>query len=172
MGNRYFGTWFPRNSFAVGYSWMMMMLFSVFYPTFGQMIAAISPNELFASLLVPAFFVFVVSFCGVVVPYATIPTFWRRWMYWLTPFHYLLEGFLGVVTHSVPVRCDDKELARFSPPPGRSCEEYAGPFARVRGGYVTTESDGLCGFCQYATGNEFAASFNVFYRHKWRNYVS
>ncbi|KAK2736327.1 hypothetical protein FQN55_001713 [Onygenales sp. PD_40] len=167
----YFGTWFPRNSFSVGITWMFMMLFSCFYVGFGQMIAAFSPNELFASLLVPAFFTFVVSFCGIVVPYANLPYFWRSWMYWLTPFHYLLEGFLGVVTHQVPVKCRENEYAKFRPPPGMSCEEYAGPMMRRIGGYVATEANGLCAYCQYANGNQFAASFNVFYRHKWRDYV-
>lgn len=171
-GNRYFGTWFPRRSFSAGYVYMLLMVFTVFYPTFGQLIASFSPNELLASLLVPAFFTFVVSFCGVVVPYATIPTFWRRWMYWLTPFHYLLEGLLGVITHDVPVRCSPSEFAHFSPPPGQSCSSYAGPFARRRGGYVQSEPDGSCAFCQYASGNQFAENgFNVFYKYKWRDYA-
>lgn len=45
---------------ATGYSWMMMMLFEMFYVGFGQMIAAFAPNELLASILVPLFFLFVV----------------------------------------------------------------------------------------------------------------
>ncbi|EAS28560.3 ABC transporter [Coccidioides immitis RS] len=167
----YFGTWFPRNSFAVGFTWMLLMVFEVFYVTFGQMIASISPNELFASLLVPAFFTFVVSFCGVVVPFQGIPYFWRSWMYWLTPFRYLLEGYLGVVTNKIPVRCSENEFARFRPPPGLTCEDYAGPFVEQRGGYVITDGSGMCALCQYANGNEFAASFNVFYKYKWRDYA-
>lgn len=135
------------------------------------MIASISPNELFASLLVPAFFTFVVSFCGVVVPYAAIPYFWRSWMYWLTPFHYLLEGTLGVITNSVPVECSEDEYAHFDAPPGMTCQEYAGPYAQQAGGYVTTARDGLCAFCQYANGNQFAAGLNIYYRYKWRDYV-
>lgn len=169
--SRYFGTWFPRNSFAVGYTWMMFMVFEVFYVSFGQMIASISPNELFASLLVPAFFTFVVSFCGVVVPYRNMPYFWRSWMYWLTPFRYLLEGYLGVATNRVPVRCSDNEFARFRSPGGTSCQQYAGPFASKAGGYVTTRG-GLCAYCPFKNGNEFARSFNVFYKYKWRDYVS
>ena len=57
---------------------------AVFYLGFGQAIAAFSPNELLASILVPLFFLFVVSFCGVVVPAMALPYFWRSWMYWLT----------------------------------------------------------------------------------------
>ena len=78
-GTIYFCCWWwgavgrYRTSFDHGYTWMLLMLFEIFYIGFGQMIAAISPNELLASLLVPVFFLFVVSFCGVVVPYASLP---------------------------------------------------------------------------------------------------
>ncbi|KAJ5928919.1 CDR ABC transporter [Penicillium verhagenii] len=166
----YWGVWFPRDSFSAGYTWMMLMLFECFYVGFGQFIAAFAPNELFASLLVPTFFTFVVSFCGVIVPYVALPHFWQSWMYWLTPFHYLLEGFLGVVTHNVPVRCVEREEAHFSPPSGLTCQQYAGPYAQEAGGYVSDAGNGMCAFCQYSTGDEFAAGFNVFYSHKWRNY--
>jgi ATP-binding cassette subfamily G (WHITE) protein 2 (SNQ2) len=57
--------------------WLMVMSFEMFYLGFGQAIAAVSPNELLASLLVPIFFTFIVSFCGVVVPYAALPSFWK-----------------------------------------------------------------------------------------------
>ena len=167
------------------------MLFELFYVGFGQFIAALSPNDLFASLLVPAFFTFVVAFCGVVVPYAALPHFWQSWMYWLTPFHYLLEGLLGVVVHGEPLRCVPREESRFSPPMGMGCREYAGGFADMVGGYVSDVGGGLCSFCQYSSGDQFVcfflfllflgcgmlltmeqvASFNVFYAHKWRNYV-
>lgn len=131
------------------------MLFELFYVGFGQFIAALSPNELFASLLVPAFFTFVVAFCGVVVPYRALPHFWQSWMYWLTPFHYLLEGFLGVVVHQVPVRCVEREESWFTVPPGQSCEGYAGGFVQQAGGYVRDAGGGLCAFCQFASGDQF-----------------
>ena len=62
--------WFPaigrgRTSLETGYSWMLLMLFELFYVSFGQAIASFSPNDLLASLLVPVFFIFVVSFCGI-----------------------------------------------------------------------------------------------------------
>ncbi|KAJ5550143.1 CDR ABC transporter [Penicillium sp. DV-2018c] len=166
----YWGTWFPRDSFTSGYVWMMLMLFELYYVGFGQFIAAMAPNELFASLLVPTFFTFIAAFCGVVVPFAALPHFWQSWMYWLTPFHYLLEGFLGVITHNVPVRCVEREESRFSTPPGASCQQYAGTFAQKVGGYVRDVGDGMCSFCQYATGDQFSRSLNIFYSHKWRAY--
>ena len=86
-------------------------------------------------------------------------------MYWLSPFKYLLEGLLGSVTHNVRIQCEENELARFRAPPGQTCQTYAGPYVAQAGGYVQTLSGGLCGICQYATGDEFAASFNVHYRY-------
>jgi ATP-binding cassette subfamily G (WHITE) protein 2 (SNQ2) len=94
-GTIYFFCWyfppaFPRNAYTAGSVWLFLMLFEVFYLGFGQAIASFAPNELLASLFVPMFFTFIVSFCGVVVPYAGLPAFWRAWMYWVrisrTPF--------------------------------------------------------------------------------------
>jgi ATP-binding cassette subfamily G (WHITE) protein 2 (SNQ2) len=154
--------WWPaigrgRSAFDSGYTWMLLMLFELFYVSFGQAIASFSPNELLASLLVPVFFIFVVSFCGIVVPYAALPYFWRSWMYYLTPFRYLLGGFLAVAVHDVPVICDSTEFARFAAPPGQTCQSYTAPYVASAGGYVQTGPNGLCEFCQYATGDQFVS---------------
>ncbi|KAL8822796.1 MAG: hypothetical protein Q9191_006477 [Dirinaria sp. TL-2023a] len=175
-GTIYFQCWWwgalgrYRTPFDSGYTWMLLMMFELFYVSFGQAVASFAPNELLASLLLPVFFLFIVSFCGVVVPARGLPYFWRSWMYWLTPFHYLLEGFLGVATHGRKVTCASNEFARFSPPPGQTCQQYAGPYISQAGGYVQDGANGLCEFCQYATGDEFAAGFSVYYSHKWNDY--
>ncbi|OAF55666.1 hypothetical protein VC83_07698 [Pseudogymnoascus destructans] len=165
----YFGVGLPLG-FPAGYVFMMICLFEIFYVGFGQFIAAMAPNAMFASLLIPFFFLFIVAFCGVVVPYPALPSFWRSWMYWLTPFHYFLEGQLGVVTNNIPVVCDESEFARFPPPPGMSCASYTDNFVARMGGYVQVGAGGLCEYCQYANGDQFAKGFNVFYRHRWRDF--
>ena len=91
-------------------------------------------------------------------------------MYYLTPFKYLLEGFLSIATHGRKVTCQGSEFARFSPPPGQTCQSYAGPYVAQAGGYVQDGFDGLCEFCQYATGDEFAASFDVYYSNRWLDF--
>ncbi|CAG5158659.1 uncharacterized protein ALTATR162_LOCUS5192 [Alternaria atra] len=166
----YFPPGFPRDTYTAASVWLFVMLFEVFYLGFGQAIASFSPNELLASLLVPLFFTFIVSFCGVVVPYASLPTFWQSWMYFLTPFRYLLEGFLALLVQGQEIRCETKEMAIFPPPPGQDCQTYAGQFAQQAGGYVEAQPDGNCGFCQYATGESFLTSFNVFPRYIWRDF--
>lgn len=90
-------------------------------------------------------------------------------MYWLSPFHYLLEGFLGVALHEQPVRCESQEFARFKAPPGQTCQGYAGSYVRQAGGYVQTGANGICELCQYSNGDEFGASFSVYYSHRWRD---
>ncbi|KAF1813415.1 putative ABC transporter [Eremomyces bilateralis CBS 781.70] len=174
-GTLFFAAWYwppslPRDAYTSGIVWSLVMLFELYYLGYGQAIAAISPNDLVASLLVPVTFMFIVAFCGIVVPYAVLPHFWQSWMYHLTPFRYLLEMFLTLVTHDVPLRCEPQELARFPPPAGQSCEKFTEAFVRQMGGYVETVEGGLCGFCQYANGDQFAASFNAFYRFRWRDY--
>lgn len=91
-------------------------------------------------------------------------------MYYLTPFRYLLEGFLSVAVHNRPVICAPNEFARFPPPPGQSCQSYSQSFIEKAGGYVQNGTDGLCEFCQYANGDEFAAGFNVYYKNRWEDY--
>ncbi|CAC9892285.1 unnamed protein product [Aureobasidium pullulans] len=83
---------------------------------------------------------------------------------------YLLEGLLALVTHGLPIECDSQELASFPAPPGQTCDAYAGPYAQQSGGYVITQANGLCGFCQYRDGDAFAASFNVYWTYVWRDY--
>ncbi|CEI61328.1 Brefeldin A resistance protein [Fusarium venenatum] len=175
-GGIYFNCWWwgvfgwRASSFVSGFAFLLVLLFELYYTSFGQAIAAFAPNELLASLLVPIFFLFVVSFCGVVVPPEGLPTFWREWMYWLTPFHYLLEAFLAAVIHNQPVRCEQGEFARFEPPSGQSCAEYTKSFIEMAGGYVQTGENGICEFCQYEVGDQFGASFSVYYRHIWRDF--
>ena len=175
-GSLYFCCWWwgifgtRVSSFTSGFAYLMVLLFELYYVSFGQAIAAFAPNELLASLLVPIFFLFVVSFCGVVVPPQQLPTFWRSWMYWLSPFHYLLEALLGAAIHDHPVKCSQDEFAKFTPPPGLSCQKYVGPYIRRAGGYVQTGANGICEFCQYATGDQFGRGFSVYYSHIWRDF--
>lgn len=88
-------------------------------------------------------------------------------MYYADPFRYLLGGMVGAAVHGRPVICSDNEYARFPPPPGQTCESYTAAFVRQAGGYVRNGTNGLCEFCQYANGDEFAATFNIFYKDKW-----
>lgn len=81
----YWGVGFPRGTLAAGYTWLALMAFEIYYVSFGQAMAAVSPNAMFASLLVPTLFSFVIAFCGVLAPPAAMPHFWSSWMYCISP---------------------------------------------------------------------------------------
>lgn len=160
----YFGIGFPRGHKVPFKMWMLIILFELFYLGLGLGIASFSPSESLASFFIPLFFMFVISFCGIAVPFFAIPKFWK-WMYHFTPFTYALEAMLGLVIHEVPITCSRDELAIIRLPPGLSCQSYMDPHIKVAGGYVETLSDGYCGFCQFKTGDEFV-SHDLFHHHQ------
>ncbi|KAF2191656.1 hypothetical protein K469DRAFT_487704, partial [Zopfia rhizophila CBS 207.26] len=165
----YFGIGFPRGDLVPFKVWMLIVMFELFYLGLGQGIAAFSPSVALASFFIPLFFMFVISFCGIAVPFFALPEFWK-WMYHVTPFTYLLEAMLGLVVHKLPVTCAEDELAIFQHPPGLTCENYVGPYVLQAGGYVQTLANGFCGYCQFRNGDQFVISFNVFERHFWRDF--
>lgn len=69
-GTVFFCCWFfgpfpmslVRDISRAGSVWLFVCLFEIFYVTFGIAIASIAPTPLFASLLVPTFFSFVIAF--------------------------------------------------------------------------------------------------------------
>jgi len=164
----YWGVGFPRQTSTAAYVWLMCMAFEMFLVSFGQMLASISPNAIFASILIPAFFSFVIAFCGVLAPPPAMPYFWRSWMYCtsllsnahagLTPFHYLLEGIVSAVVHDQPVICTETEFARIVPPRGETCQQWIGPYINQMGGYLQDPlNTTLCEFCRFANGDQYVS---------------
>ncbi|CRK18696.1 hypothetical protein BN1723_011660 [Verticillium longisporum] len=109
-------------------------------------------------------------FNGIFTPYYAMPAFWKYWMYYVNPSTWFSRGVLSAVLPAVAVRCAPAELARFDPPPGSTCGEYAGGFvSSVAGaGYLEDPSaTSDCGFCPYNDGGEYMASLNVQAGDKW-----
>ncbi|KAJ9114521.1 hypothetical protein QFC20_001394 [Naganishia adeliensis] len=167
----YFAIWwnlvgFPGGGRA-GYGFLLVTLFELYLPTFGQMLAAIAPNAFVASLLVPIFFTFVILFSGVLVPPAALPYFWRSWMLHLTPFRYLLSSLLNVTLHDQPIQCTNKEYVTFDPPPGQTCAAYMQAFfSSGNPGYlesVTESATANCRYCQYSNADQYLATLEVYW---------
>ncbi|KAJ6115453.1 ABC-2 type transporter-domain-containing protein [Penicillium sp. IBT 16267x] len=73
-----------------------MIFYEFLYTSIGQAIAAYAPNAYFAAVTNPVLIgAGLVSFCRVVIPYASMQPFWRYWLYYLDPFNYLVGGLLG-----------------------------------------------------------------------------
>jgi ABC-type multidrug transport system permease subunit len=126
-------------------------------------IAAYSPNEYFAALANPIIVgAGLINFCGVVVPYSYMPTFWKYWMYWLDPFSYLLGGLLEPVVWSVNVQCKESELASIPLPSNTTCGEFMQDFLSSNSGYVVDPTNTTsCAYCPYTTGADYLKTFNI-----------
>lgn len=144
-----------------------------FYTGLGQFVAAYAPNAVFASLVNPLILGILVSFCGVLVPYAQIQTFWRYWLYYLNPFNYLMGALLVFVDFDWEVNCKESEFAIFDPPSGQTCAQYleawlAGPGSRNN--LINGDATADCKVCQYRRGSDYLYTINLNdYYYGWRD---
>ncbi|KAG9324330.1 hypothetical protein KVV02_006576 [Mortierella alpina] len=166
----YWTVGFTTNSLSTFYTYLMLVIFTIFAITLGQWIAAWTPSTQIAALLNPFIISTMNLFCGVVMPYASMPKFWRSWLYWLDPYHYIVEGLVVTQLNGLTVRCRDSEFSIFQPPAGQSCIQFAGPFMATAPGYINNP-DALrdCQYCQYSKGQDFYRNLNMDFDHRWRN---
>lgn len=167
----YWATGLPTQSSVSGYVYLMTWLFFLFMSSWGQWICAFAPSFTVISNVLPFFFVMFSLFNGVVRPYSMLPVFWRYWMYWVNPSMWWIGGVLSATLHNVPVRCNPSETARFTPPGGQTCEQYAGAFTKAAGGYLLDPSStSLCEYCQYSSGDQYLSYLNIKASQKWRDF--
>jgi ABC-type multidrug transport system permease subunit len=110
-------------------------------------------------------------FNGIVRPYRDYPVFWKYWMYYVNPVTWWLRGVISSVFPSVHIECASKESTHFDPPPGSTCQSYAGNFvSNIAGvGYlVNPDATQDCQYCPYANGTEYMTTLNVHDGDKWR----
>ncbi|GAA5967234.1 hypothetical protein JCM3765_001744 [Sporobolomyces pararoseus] len=174
-GTLFFVCWYwtvglPSGANRAGYAYLIYsVLFELYYASFAQFVASFSPNAMAASVLYSSLFSFVIIFNGVVQPVAQLPYFWRSWMYHLSPFTYLIDGLVSNALGGVDIRCKQDQFQIVNPPAGQQCVEWMAPYTQSSGGYAAVLDNGSCGFCQYATGDEFLTTVGMSYSHRWRN---
>ncbi|KIJ16544.1 hypothetical protein PAXINDRAFT_113734 [Paxillus involutus ATCC 200175] len=153
-----------------GYTYLVLgVLFPAYYTTIGQAVAAMSPTAEIAGILFSFLFSFVLTFNGVLQPYAELG--WWQWMYRVSPYTYLVEGLVSQVLSGQEVHCSSKELAVVQPPSGYSCASYLDPFVVTSGGYLVNPDSGSdCQYCSERTADEWLyRMFNMQSSHRWRD---
>ena len=174
----YFACWyytvgFSHDSDKAGAMFFVMLMYEFVYTGIGQFIAAYAPNAVFAALTNPLVIGTLVSFCGVLVPYAQIQPFWRYWMYYLNPFNYLMGSMLVFGVFDTDINCKEREFAMFDPPNGTSCGEYLSDFMQGMGArmnLVNPEASESCRVCQYRYGSDYLYTVNLKdYYYGWRD---
>ncbi|KAL0260144.1 hypothetical protein SLS55_005890 [Diplodia seriata] len=177
-GVLYFVCWyytcgFPNASQYAGGTFFVMVMYEFVYTGIGQMIAAYAPNAVFASLANPVVIGTLVSFCGVLVPYAQIQEFWRYWIYWLNPFNYLMGSLLTFTTWEADVQCSPHEFAVFDPPANQTCGDYLAAYQQgmgARSHLVNPAATDGCQVCQYRSGADYLNTININeYYYGWRD---
>jgi ABC-type multidrug transport system ATPase subunit len=166
----YFLPFYAEPSAKAGYFYLMVLLFNAFGIEFSLMLAASSPTPITAANLLPFILPILAIVNGVIVPHSMMPNPWRDFVYWVNPVTHYLRGQMSTILHATPVVCNEEDLFRFDPPPGQTCDAYAGAWATGAGGYlVNGAGTSGCGFCQYTIGDQFAETVNAPYDFRWQS---
>ncbi|KAL1962345.1 hypothetical protein VTN77DRAFT_9758 [Rasamsonia byssochlamydoides] len=169
----YYTVGFPSDSNRAGATFFVMLMYEFMYTGIGQFIAAYAPNAVFAAMANPFFIGMLVSFCGVLVPYAQIQAFWRYWMYYLNPFNYLIGSLLVFDVWGSEINCAESELAIFNPPNGLTCGQYLAEYMQGAGSgsnLLNPDATSGCRVCEYRSGSDYLATVNLLdYYYGWRD---
>ena len=152
---------------TAGYFFLMTLLINIYEVIFSLLLAAVSPTPVTASNLLPFVLPILAIVNGVIVPYPTLPQPWKS-VYWANPLAYYIRGMAANILQGVSVVCDSADTYIFNPPGGQTCEAYAGAWANASGGYLTNPTAmAQCGFCQYSSGEQFAATLGASYSFRY-----
>ncbi|PLB55533.1 hypothetical protein P170DRAFT_443293 [Aspergillus steynii IBT 23096] len=163
----YFACWYytvgsPIESSKAGAAFFVVFIYEFLYTSIGQFIAAYAPNAVFAALANPLLVGFLVSFCGILVPYGQIVAFWRYWVYWLNPTTYLVGSMLTFTIFDADVSCADSELAIFEPPSNMTCGDYLAEYLENSGANLLNPDAVLqCEVCPYTKGSDYLETINI-----------
>jgi ABC-type multidrug transport system permease subunit len=152
----YYMPGFQTSSSRAGYQFFIVLITELFSVTLGQMVAAITPTPLISALLNPFIIITFALFCGVTIPKAQIPKFWRAWLYQLDPFTRLIGGMVVTELTDRKVVCTATELQKFTAPQGITCGDYMAPYFEKGGlGYIVDNATSACEYCAYKIGDQF-----------------
>ncbi len=93
-------------------------------------------------------------------------------MYYVNPSTYFIGGILAATLANQPVECADHEAAHFTPPGSQTCYDFANDFVQSAGrGYLLDgNATDMCGYCPYASGEQYLSSLHIQPDQKWRDF--
>ncbi|EPB91141.1 hypothetical protein HMPREF1544_02021 [Mucor circinelloides 1006PhL] len=162
-----------NESDRVGFFYIHFIMFLFYSVSLGFTIASFSATPPMAAVINPFFTSILILFAGIMQPPSAMPHFWSAWMYWLDPYHYLIEGLVVNVMDGVEVVCGEGDYLVINAPPGQTCGEYMQEFFNNGGpGYLgNPDATGSCNYCQYKTGNDFYEErIGWNFSNRWRNF--
>ncbi|KAK2052333.1 ABC-2 type transporter [Colletotrichum caudatum] len=166
----YFPVGYSSSASVSGYTYLMVIVWSLFQASWGQWIAGIGPPYPIIASIIPFFMVVATFFNGILAPYASMPVIWRYTLYYVNPTTWFSRGVLSAVLAPVAVQCSAAEFARFNPPPGLTCGQYASRFVDevAKAGYLENpDAMADCSYCPYRDGAEYMRPMNIHVNDKW-----
>lgn len=150
--------------------WLLCVAFSIFTITFGQVCMAALELYENAAMLANTCFILCITFCGVLMPKNSMPGFWK-FMYYISPFTYLVSSMLATGVGDSTVVCSAEEYVTFPPPDGMTCGQYMDPYIKVASGYVLDpNATKECAFCVMKHTDAYLQTINIKFDEKWRNW--
>ncbi|KAJ7596495.1 ABC-2 type transporter-domain-containing protein [Mycena floridula] len=156
---------------GVGFQLLVIIFTMLFGVTLGQLVAALSPSVQVAVLFNPIIGLTLGTFCGVTLPYPTMISFWRDWLYQISPYTRALAAMISTELTGLVIRCKPDEFAIFDPPStGQTCMDWAGDFVNATTGYLDNpDATSGCRYCVYSKGDEFFLPLNMRFENRWRD---
>jgi ATP-binding cassette subfamily G (WHITE) protein 2 (PDR) len=149
---------------------LLIWVFLIFTSTFAHMVIAAVETAEEGGNLANLMFSLILIFCGVLAGPKALPGFWK-FMYYLSPFSYLVSSMLSVGVANTKATCLDYEYLFFDPPAGQTCGQYMAQYISQVGGYLQNADDTTkCSFCQISDTNVFLSAVNSNYSDRWRNF--
>ena len=96
-------------------------------------------------------------------------------MYRVSPFTYMVSGFLSTAVSGTRVTCAANEFLRFAPVAGQTCKEYLQKYMNGSGslpgagGYLLDENaTASCDYCPIEFTDVYLAGVNSSFKDAWR----
>lgn len=155
---------------------LFMLAFLLFTSTFTNMVIAGMDSAETAGNIGNLIFSLSLIFCGVLAPPQSLPGFWI-FMYRVSPFTYLVGGFLSTGLKDQSVTCASNEFLTLQPENNQTCIEYmstwiyGGNGLPAAGGYLqNNDATSDCQFCTYDDTNVFLNGVSINPQDSWRNF--
>ncbi|EMT74438.1 ABC transporter CDR4 [Fusarium odoratissimum] len=152
------------------YMFLLTWAFMVYEGTFAHMCVAGAPTAEVGATLGLFLFMMALVFCGVLVPYASLPGFWTL-MYRVSPLTYLIGAMISNGVGKQELTCSEIEFLQFQTPANLTCGEYVGQFVQAVGGALSNPgSNQTCLYCPIASTDTYLTTLSILYSERWRNF--
>ncbi|OJD40803.1 abc transporter [Diplodia corticola] len=150
---------------------LLIWAFLMFTSTFTDMVIAGIEAAETGGNLANLLFMLTLIFCGVLATKEQLPGFWI-FMYYMSPFTYLISGMLSTAVADSEVTCASNEYLRFDPAGDQTCSEYIQPYSMATGGgyMLNPNATSDCQYCAMSSTNQFLAQIDIYFKDAWRNF--